>query len=105
MLYVYFFPKDFNEIRKKCQIDLSKISSEKLADECEQILKHYDSISIFLGYLEIGWMLDPRHEGRIRRIIRNNDVHLVSFFHQSLPFSWKNEIKLVYLKNPQNGES
>lgn len=105
MLIVYFFPKDFNEIRKKCKIDLSKLSSDKLADECEQILQHHESSSVFLGYLEPGWMLDPKHEGRIRRIIRKHETHLVCFFPESIPFSWKNEIELGYLKNKQNGES
>ena len=50
-------------------------------------------------------MLDSKHEGRIRRIIRKHETHLVCFFPESIPFSWKNEINVAYLENTKNGES
>ena len=103
MLFVYFFLKDFTEIRKHIDIDLSTLSSELLADECDRIIDHHSDKKIFLGYLEPGWMLDPKHDARIRRLIRKFDVYLVSLFPESLSFSWKNEIKLVYLDCKKDG--
>ena len=103
MLFVYFFLKDFSEIRKHIDIDLSTLSSELLADECDRIIDHHSDKKIFLGYLEPGWMLDPKHDARIRRLIRKFDVYLVSLFPESLSFSWKNEIKLVYLNCKKDG--
>jgi len=104
MLHVYMFLKLFDEIRSKCTIDLSKIPSENLADECEQILQHHHSCVIFLGYLEPGWMLDPKHEARMRNTIRKFETHAVCFHPESIPFSWKNEIDTVYLKNTKDGQ-
>ena len=62
---------------------------------------------VFLGYLEPGWMLDPKHDARIRRFIRKFDVYMVSMFPESLSFSWKNEIHTFYTDRPlnQNGNS
>ena len=97
MLFVYFYFGDFVHLRKCTDIDLSTISSELLADECERIMDHHSDKKIFLGYLEPGWMLDPKHEARIRRLIRKFDVYIVSMFPESFSFSWKNEIKMVYL--------
>jgi len=105
MLFVYFFLKDFSDIRKTIDIDLSTLSSELLADECDHILDHHSKKNIFLGYLEPGWMLDPKHDARIRRLIRKFDVYLVSFFPESLSFSWKNEIGIVYLEDRKDGSS
>lgn len=105
MLFVYFFLKDFSDIRKTIDIDLSTLSSELLADECDRILDHHSKKNIFLGYLEPGWMLDPKHDARIRRLIRKFDVYLVSFFPESLSFSWKNEIGIVYLEDRKDGSS
>lgn len=103
MLFVYFFLKNFAEIRKNIDIDLSTVDSSSLADECDRILKHHSDKKIFLGYLEPGWMLDPKHEARIRRLIRKFDVYIVTFFPESLSFSWKNEIKMVYLESEKDG--
>ena len=103
MLFVYFYLKNFTDIRKEIDIDLSSVDSSKLADECDRILNHHSDKKIFLGYLEPGWMLDPKHEARIRRMIRKFDVYMVTFFPESLSFSWKNEIKIVYLESDKNG--
>ena len=105
MLFVYFFLESFSEIRKQIDIDLSMLSSELLADECDRILDHHSDKKVFLGYLEPGWMLDPKHDARIRRLIRKFDVYMVCVFPESLSFSWKNEIGLVYLDSKKDGPS
>ena len=105
MLFVYFFLESFSEIRKQIDIDLSMLSSELLADECDRILDHHSDKKIFLGYLEPGWMLDPKHDARILRLIRRFDVYMVCVFPESLSFSWKNEISLVYLDSKKDGSS
>lgn len=105
MIHLYLFIPSFEEIRCKCSIDLSKTPSHELADVCDNILQHHPSATIFLGYLDIGWMLDPRHEARIRNIIRKFEVHLVTFHLESIPHSWKNEIDTLYIENPKDGSS
>lgn len=103
MLHVYMYLKSFEEIRLKCTIDLSKISSEQLADECERILQHHTSCVLFLGFLEPGWMLDPKHEARIRNSIRKFETYMICLHPESIPFAWKNEIDTVYLKDVKHG--
>ena len=102
MLYVYTYLKPFDSIRKLCKIDLSKVSAENLADECDILIKHHNDSKIFLGYLEPGWMLDSKHEARIRRVIRKFDTYIVCIHMDSIPFSWKNEIDTLYLEDPLN---
>jgi len=88
-------------------IDLSKIPSASLADECDSVTNHHTKCAVFLGYLEPGWMIEPSHQTRIRRLIRKFDVGLVSHFPESIPHSWKNEIDIFYTDRPlnQNGNS
>lgn len=88
-------------------IDLSKVPSAALADECDSVTNHHKTCSVFLGYLEPGWMIDPSHQTRIRKLIRKFDVGLVSHFPESIPHSWKNEISIFYTDRPlnQNGNS
>lgn len=105
MLNIYFFLKDFTELRKKCTIDLSLIPINSLANECDQILQHHNESKIFLGYLEPGWMLDPKDEARIRRLIRKFECFMICLHPQSLPFSWKNEIGLAITNNPLNSKN
>jgi hypothetical protein len=102
MLYVYNYFKDFSELRKN-SVDLSLIPSCDLADQCEILLKHQKDCKVFLGYVEIGWMLDPKHEARIREVIRKFHTTMVCFHLKSIPFSWKNEIDIVYLEKKKNG--
>jgi hypothetical protein len=102
MLTVYHkwtsFPNNF--------LDLSKLSSDRLVEEAEALMGHHKSCSIYLGYLEPGWMLDPKHEIRLRNLIRKFDVHLICWFLESLPFSWKNEIGTIYRpESQQNGHT
>ena len=103
MLHLYTYLKSFEDIRSLCDIDLSRVSSESLADECDRIFQHHKKCVIFMGYLEPGWMLDNRHEARIRNCIRKFEVHLICFHIESIPYSWKNEIDTVYLKDIKDG--
>ncbi len=77
-------------------IDLSRTPSTELADTADALLQHHAPCSVFLGYLEPGWMLETKHQIRLRKLIRTFDVHLICFFLESLPFSWKNEIDTIY---------
>jgi hypothetical protein len=70
---------------------------------CDNILQHHSSATIFLGYLDVGWMLDAKHEARIRNIIRKFEVHLVTFHLESIPHSWKNEIDTLYTQSSKDG--
>ena len=84
---------------------MSKVSAELLADECDKLVQHHKSCVLFLGYLDPGWMLDPKHEARIRHAIRKFETHMISFHIESIPFAWKNEIDTVYYQSPKNGLS
>lgn len=105
MLHLYLYPKSFSVLRDMCTIDFSKIPSDQLADECEKIIQHHRTCILFLGYLDVGWMLDPKHEARIRRVIRKFETHVVSFHLESIPHSWKNEIDTVYVQEVKNGHA
>jgi hypothetical protein len=100
MLNVYLFEK-----KPYCTVDLSKIPSSDLADECDKIFNHHNECIIFFGFLEVGFMLDPKHEARIRKCIRKFECHLICFHLESIPFSWKNEIDIVYSTIKKNGSS
>lgn len=103
MIHLYNFIPDFSILRNKSTIDLSKIPSDQLADECDRILQHHAGCILFLGFVEPGWMLDPRHEARIRLAIRKFESHIVTLHLESLPFAWKNEIDTLYTKDSKDG--
>jgi len=84
-------------------IDLSRVASGKLADETDSVVDHHAACVVFLGYLEPGWMLEPTHQTRIRKLFRKFPVGMVTNFVESLPFSWKNEIDTFYIEAPLNG--
>lgn len=88
-------------------LDLSRVPSSQLADEAEAILNHHKHCHVFLGYLEPGWMLEPTHQTRMRKLFRNFPVGIITHFVESLPFSWKNEIHTFYTDKPleKNGNS
>jgi hypothetical protein len=86
-------------------IDLSKTSLTDLADQCESVVNHHKKCIVFLGYLEPGWMLDASSQTRIRKLIRKFPVAMVCYFLESLPFSWKNEIDILYLNNLKHGST
>ena len=80
-------------------IDLSTTPSKLLMTESESIVSHHTTIPVFLGYIEVGWMLDPMHQTRIRKLIRQSTVGMVCHFPESIPNSWKNEIDVFYTMN------
>jgi hypothetical protein len=98
------FKKAYSE---QTYLDLSRVPSSKLADEVDSIVNHHKSCVVFLGYLEPGWMLEPSHQTRMRKLFRKFPVGLVTQFVESLPFSWKNEIDTYYTDQPlnKNGKS
>ena len=89
------FRKMFSE-QSENMLDLSRVASCKLADECDSIVSHHSKCSVFLGYLEPGWMLDPTHQTRMRKLFRKFPVAFITNFVESIPFSWKNEIDTFY---------
>jgi len=103
MLYLYLYSASFEELRSMCTIDMSKIPTEKIADECDNIAQHHKNCTLFFGYLDVGWMLDPKHEARIRNVIRKFDIRMVTFHLESIPHSWKNEINTIYISDSKNG--
>ena len=77
-------------------LDLSKVSSNKLATEANSLVSHHAKCAVFLGYLEPGWMLDMQFQTQMRKMIRKFPVFMVTMFVESIPFSWKNEIDTLY---------
>jgi hypothetical protein len=98
------FQKRYETLR--C-IDLSKTPSHLLAEESESIVNHHKDCCVFLGFLEPGWMLEPTHQTRLRKLLRKFPVGLVLQHYESLPYSWKNEIDIIYTYNDlkKHGES
>lgn len=88
-------------------LDLSKHPSSNLASESTSIVSHQTNCCVFLGYLEPGWMLEPAHQVILRKLIRKFPVAILSFYMDSIPFSWKNETQEIYMTKRlnSNGES
>jgi hypothetical protein len=111
MLYVSTditkFHEFFDHFQKTHEniIDLSKVSSSELSAQCDSIVGHHKSCAVFLGYLEPGWMLDSPSQTRLRKLIRKFPVAFLCNFLESLPFSWKNEIDILYLTPFKHGAS
>lgn len=95
--FLGLFKETFKDL--EC-IDLSKIVSTNLADECMSIVDHHKECCVFLGYLEPGWMLEPQNQTRIRKLFRKFPVGIVTRFTESLPYSWKTEIDVIYMFKP-----
>jgi len=97
---------EFRELFKsahECQlIDLSCVQASKLVEECDAIVSHHTECIVFLGFLEPGWMLEAGHQTRMRSLIRKFPVAMVTHFIQSIPYSWKNEIEVLYTEHPLN---
>lgn len=91
--FLHFFKEKFKDV--EC-IDLSKVQSTSLVDECMSIVDHHKECCVFLGYLEPGWMLEPQNQTRIRKLFRKFPVAMVTRFTDSLPYSWKTEIEVIY---------
>ena len=77
-------------------IDISNLPSSQLVEQSESILSHHSEVCVFLGYIEPGWMLEPTHQTILRNLFRKFDVGFVCNFKDSIPFSWKNEIDVLY---------
>jgi hypothetical protein len=84
------------EFSKRFSIDVSQIPSADLITHCEAILQHHTDTSIFLGFLEPGWMLNSEAQTRMRPIFRKFKVGFTCVHTESIPFSWKNEIETVF---------
>jgi hypothetical protein len=98
MLHICLDISRFAEFREKfgATLDLSRIPSEKLADEADAIIAHHTDCKVFLGHLEPGWMLDPTHQTRLRKLFRKFPVGMVTYFPESLPYSWKMDTSIIY---------
>jgi hypothetical protein len=83
-------------------LDLSKHPSSNLASESTSIVSHQTKCCVFLGYLEPGWMLEPAHQVILRKLIRKFPVAILSFYMDSIPFSWKNETEEIYMTKRLN---
>jgi len=99
------FRERFRSEHEGVFLDLSKTPSNQLADESDSIVSHHSKCSVFLGYLEPGWMLDPTHQTRLRKLFRKFPVGVVINFVESIPFSWKTEIDTLYVRKLHNGKS
>ncbi len=88
-VYTYHIPKP------RGAIDLSTTPLEQLAEDAIAIFEHQKDILIWFGYLD-GWMMSPREEVLIRRLVRKFDCILVTAFPLALSQSWKNEIRTIY---------
>lgn len=77
-------------------LDISKLPSSQLAEESLSIVGHHTNVAVFLGYLEPGWMMDLTHQTILRKLIRKFPVAMVCHYSESIPFSWKNEISILY---------
>jgi hypothetical protein len=98
MLYICLDISRFSEFCEMfgATLDLSRIPSDKLADEADAIVNHHTDCKVFLGHLEPGWMLDPTHQTRLRKLFRKFSVAIVTHFPESLPYSWKTETDVIY---------
>ena len=83
-------------------LDLSKLRASDLAEECKSIVSHHNACSVFLGYLEPGWMIEPAHQTIMRCLIRKFPTAMVCNFVESISHSWKNEIDTIYTHAPLN---
>ena len=92
-VYTYRIPKP------RGAIDLSMIPLDQLTDDAIAIFEHQTDIHIWFGYLD-GWMLNPREEVILRRLIRKFECSVVTAFPLALSQSWKNETRTVYTARP-----
>lgn len=110
MLYVCLDICKFGKFKKifyekfsdKNILDISKIPSHMIADECSTILQHHSDCAIFLGYVE-GWMLTSPMHSLIRAVFRKFPVGFVCHYAESIPFSWKNGIDILYTEPCKDG--
>ena len=94
-VYTYSIPKP-----RDC-FDLSGLPLDELCDAALSIHEHQRTATIWLGYLD-GWMLNPREEVLLRKLLRDFSCLVVCRNPLNLSHSWKNEIDTIYTK-PVNG--
>ena len=97
--------QEFLEYFKKTHgtiLDLSKVPITKLAEEGLAVVNHHSECSVFLGYLEPGWMLESASQVQLRKLIRKFPVAMLTKYVDSIPFSWKNETHSIYTQVPLN---
>lgn len=97
MLTVYTYPIQ----KPKGCFDLSVLPLDELCENALSIHEHQKDAVIWFGYLD-GWMLNPREEVLLRRLLRSFECIVVSHHPLSFSHSWKNEIDWIYTK-PDNG--
>jgi hypothetical protein len=100
MLTVYTFVRPKPE---DC-FDMSAVPLDELADAIVEIHSHRKTATLWFGYLD-GWMLTPREEVLLRRVLRDFSCHAISHFPLSFSQSWKNEIDWVYTEEGNHGLS
>jgi hypothetical protein len=86
-----------SEFAKRFAINISQVPSSDIVIQCEAILQHHANTSIFLGFLEPGWMLSAESQTRMRPIFRKFKVGFTCVNSESIPFSWKNEIETLFV--------
>jgi len=97
MLEVSTNLEKIDEFAKRFAINISQVSSSEIITQCEAIFQHHSDTSIFLGFLEPGWMLSAEDQTRMRVIFRKFKVGFLCVHKESIPFSWKNGIETLYL--------
>lgn len=97
MLEVCTNLKKTPEFAKRFTIDISQVPSSDIITQCEAIIQHHSATSIFLGFLEPGWMMSSESQTRMRPIFRKFKVGFVCVHPESIPFSWKNEIETLFV--------
>ena len=99
------FREEFYKAHESVKIlDLSKIPVKDLALESDSIVNHHKECAIYLGYLEPGWMMELCDQTKLRKLFRKFPVGLILYFPESLPYSWKTDIEILYT-GESNGES
>lgn len=87
---------------KDC-FDLSETPLDELCDVAVDIYRHQKTGHIWFGYLD-GWMITPREEVLLRKVIRKFQCTAISHFPLAFSLAWKNEIEWVYTTKV-NGDS
>ena len=83
--------------------DMSCVPLDELTDRLLDVVHHQKHARIWFGYLD-GWMLNPREEVLLRKVIRAFSCSLITAFPLSLSQAWKNEIDTIYTTEP-HGDS
>ncbi len=96
-IYTYKVPKP-----TEC-FDMSAIPLDELTDTLLSIVTHQSTGHVWFGYLD-GWMLTPREEVLLRKVLRKFSCSCVSFFPMAFSQAWKNEIDIIYT-DPGHGHS